>query len=196
MNNYPRIPDRSAFTLIELLVVIAIIGILMSLLFPAVGSAIDAAKKAQAKNDAVQIATAVIAYETEYGKLPSAQATAPTVDTTVPAASNGIIGILMGTDTTYNPRGIVFLEVQDVSKKKGKSGINKDGDFVDPWSNTYQIALDYNYDNSNSVAAGKETSAGQATESLRKKVAVFNITTSVDTKTTASNHFRHVVKSW
>jgi len=195
MYNTPRNSENSAFTLIELLVVIAIIGILMSLLFPAVNSAIDAAKKAQAKNDAVQIATAVIAYETEYGKLPSKLASAPTDDTTLPAASNGIIGILMGTDTANNPRQIVFLEVQDVSKKKGKSGL-KDGDFVDPWGNTYQIALDYDYNYTNVVSSGTETKAGSTNETLRKKVAVFNIATSVDTKTSASNHFRHVVKSW
>jgi prepilin-type N-terminal cleavage/methylation domain-containing protein len=195
MNNTPHPSDRSAFTLIELLIVIAIIGILMSLLFPAVNGAIDAARKAQAKNDVTQIATAVIAYETEYGKLPY-KGTAPTTDATLSADSNEIVGVLMGTDTANNPRGIVFLEVQDVSKKKGKSGIDANGKFVDPWGNIYQIALDYNYDNSNKVTSGNESKSGSAAETLRKKVAVFNIADSVDTKTSASNHFRHVVKSW
>jgi prepilin-type N-terminal cleavage/methylation domain-containing protein len=54
-----------AFTLIELLVVISIIAILASLAFPAIGGAMDSARKTTAKNSAVQIANAVVAYETE-----------------------------------------------------------------------------------------------------------------------------------
>ena len=47
------------FTLIELLTVIAIIAVLMGLLFPALSSVKNSAKKARAKNDAVQIVNAV-----------------------------------------------------------------------------------------------------------------------------------------
>ena len=54
------------------MVVVAIIVVLMSLLFPAVQGALEAAKKAQAKNDVMQIATAIVAFDTEYGRLPSA----------------------------------------------------------------------------------------------------------------------------
>ncbi len=59
-----------AFTLIELLVVIAIIAILIGLLFPAFKSVQDQAKKTQAKNDVMQIVTAVNAFYTEYGQYP------------------------------------------------------------------------------------------------------------------------------
>ena len=199
MNKTPRVPEKSAFTLIELLVVIAIIGILMSLLFPAVNSAIDAAKKAQAKNDVTQIATAVTAYYTEYGKLPSATTPAPTTDQTLSAASNGIVGILMGTDTNNNPRQIVFLEVSDVSKKKGKSGLDASGNFVDPWGNTYQITLDYDYNNTlDSLPVGKDTSpGGDGTETgVRKTVGVFNIKQPSSSSSSTSNSYRRVVKSW
>ena len=62
------VPDslgKNAFTLIELLVVITIIVILMGLLFPAFRGVQDQAKKTQAKNDLMQIVTAVNAYYTE-----------------------------------------------------------------------------------------------------------------------------------
>ncbi|MEI6033298.1 MAG: type II secretion system protein [Verrucomicrobiae bacterium] len=164
----------SAFTLIELLIVIAIIGILMGLLFPAVNGAIDAARKAQAKNDVTQIATAVIAYETEYGKLPLSSST---------SVDSALVNVLAGIDTsaTNNPRGIVFLEVQ--AAKKGKGGTNSVG-FVDPWiTNTpYAIAMDSNYDNNIDVLTNGTT----GTATLRKKVAVWNSTTNT----------RRQVRSW
>ena len=62
---------QSAFTLIELLVVIAIIAILAGLAFPAVQGAMGSAKKAQARNDVNQLASAVKAFQLEYGKLPA-----------------------------------------------------------------------------------------------------------------------------
>ena len=182
MNKTPRVPEKSAFTLIELLVVIAIIGILMSLLFPAVNAAIDAAKKAQAKNDVTQIATAITAYYTEYGKLPpDTYQAANTVDKTFGAVSNGIIGTLMGA-TNDNPRQIVFLEVSDVSTKKGKSGLSN-GTFIDPWGNSYQIALDYGYDNHVGVSTNGTTTTNM---DVMKTVGVWNLTT----------NSRRQVRSW
>lgn len=150
-----------AFTLIELLIVIAIIGILMALLFPAVNSAIDSARRAQAKNDVVQIATAVTAYETEYGRLPMTNASAIPVD-------GALIQALMGSNSTTvpNPRQIVFMEVQ--TAKKGKSGLSGSA-FVDPWGSAYQIVFDDDYDNRINGAAGTNS------QSPMKKVAVWNV---------------------
>ena len=79
----PALKSPRGFTMIELLVVVAIIGVLMSLLFPAVQGALDSAKKAQAKNDAVQIATAIVAYDTEYGRLPNSNSTPQTVNSNI-----------------------------------------------------------------------------------------------------------------
>ncbi|GAT31562.1 prepilin-type N-terminal cleavage/methylation domain-containing protein [Terrimicrobium sacchariphilum] len=120
-----------AFTLIELLIVIAIIGILMALLFPAVGSAITAARKAQARNDAVQIATACRAYETEYG-------VGPWGTNSFTEVRGALLDALMGT----NARRIIFIEVPYY--KSGKGGYTN-GAFLDPWGGPYQIAYDTNY---------------------------------------------------
>ena len=157
--------DKQAFTLIELLVVISIIAILASLSFPAVNGAIDSARKARANSDVAQIATAVVAYEVEYGRLPITNST--TAGDFNSVVDLNFIKILTGenTNANANPRKIVFIEVTDW--KKGKGGTNSQG-WGDPWDSNslYSIVLDGNYDN--------RVDAGNPSTNLIKKVAVWS----------------------
>lgn len=62
---------RTAFTLIELLVVVAIIGILMALLFPAIGSAVRRSRQLACQNNLRQIHLASISYAGDHrGRFP------------------------------------------------------------------------------------------------------------------------------
>jgi prepilin-type N-terminal cleavage/methylation domain-containing protein len=61
------------FTLVELLVVIAIIGILMSLLLPAVLSTVGASRRTTCTNNLRQLAAASALFESSKGRLPPSQ---------------------------------------------------------------------------------------------------------------------------
>ena len=151
----------SAFTLIEMTVVILIIVILASFLYTAGSSAIEHARKAQAKNDITQIVTAVNAFYTEYGKYPVPAAT--TTDAffgtgTAPAGSTAVgtndllFNALRGLDATTNPRAIVFLSpntARNTTPPKGgiSQGLGTVGQYMDVWGSPYAIVIDSDYNN-------------------------------------------------
>ena len=136
--------------------VIAIIGILMALLFPAVGGVIDSARRSKAKTDVTMICTAVKAYQTEYGRSPVVgyggdEATEGWFQGPETSGQNNseIICVLSGENyKSLNPRKIVFLETRPAKGgDKPADGVDKDIQFYDPWGTPYAVKIDTEYDN-------------------------------------------------
>ena len=160
---------QHGFTLIELLVVIAIIALLAGLLFPAVSSALNTAKKSKAKSTCQNIETAIMLYSNEYGgRLPILSTAYGADDNEITEVSaNGtsaneifskkVLRVLMAIDDNdvnnnqghkLNPKKIVFLETDVPSD---------DGEYLDPWGAQYQILLDKNLEGKINYLSGSDS---------------------------------------
>lgn len=157
--------SRKRFTLIEMLVVIAIIGILASLVFPALHTVRENARKSKAKTECQSMRTAIIAYESEYSCWP-----APTTGSN-DAIVNGSDYIKMCKILTGENSGKkVFYEVG--------VGYDENKGILDPWGRPYQVALDVNYDgklSENNIPAVKAVNKvnNRSGQDLRTSVAVY-----------------------
>lgn len=95
---FPAQPPRRGFTLIELLVVIAIIGVLASMILPALGKAKEKAQIAKCRVEMESIRGAIQQYQATYSRLPSSPLvrdkglTAGSPDFTYGTAHNGPAG--------------------------------------------------------------------------------------------------------
>jgi prepilin-type N-terminal cleavage/methylation domain-containing protein len=168
--------NRNGFTLLELLVVIAIIAVLAGLLFPAVQSVLERAKKVQAKNDLTQIVTAVNAFYTEYGQSPLV-GTVSTPDTTYGASGNNsgaLFNELRAKTSSLNTRQIQFISPsEDATQTSPKGKIGSDNQFHDPWGNAYVIRIDADYDNQVSNPYNSNTGAGP--DKIRQGIIAWSV---------------------
>lgn len=114
---------RSAFTLVELLVVIAIIGILVSLLLPAVQSAREAARRMQCSNNLKQIGIALHNYHDTFKHFPPGNI----------VRING--QTLSGDGWTWHARILPFLEQGPLYDRFS----NITGTDIDQWDDPRQL---------------------------------------------------------
>jgi prepilin-type N-terminal cleavage/methylation domain-containing protein len=165
---------REAFTLIELLVVIAIIAVLLGLVFPAFQGVLERAKKVQAKNDLTQVVTAVNAFYTEYGKYPIVTDETPVANNSDLLYTLGAVASGANAGSAVNTRQIVLISPPSVKDTGNpRSGIGSDGQYYDPWGQTYKIAIDGNYDNQLTNPYTADTGAGPGT--LRQGVIAWSV---------------------
>ena len=126
----------AAFTLVELLVVISIIGLLAGLAVPAINGALKSAKKSEVAAVAQSIRTAIIAWNSEYGTWPTNGLSGSGYFET----STTFLTMMTTTNSTNNPRGIIFLEVP--AKFTNSSGLVTPTGFIKASQPNFRFAID------------------------------------------------------
>ena len=154
------------FTLIELLIVIAIIGILAGLVFPALGTVRNNAKRSKASTECQSLKTAIIMYESEFSCWPVK--VSGSADTTISGSEYvEMCKVLTG----ENSKKTVFYEVG--------VGYDENKGILDPWGRPYQVMLDVDFDGkikdgSSTKAVSAVNKVNNRTGDLRTKVAVYS----------------------
>lgn len=161
--------SQQAFTLIELITVIAIISILMALLFPAIASTRESARRSKAGTVVKDIVNACKNYVVDYGKQPITSA-AKNNDIKnsyvsygdIPAglckvSNNQLFDILRSiakgenANNALNPRQQKYFDQPKFTDSKNpRDGFTDGTDFqdkekgrlMDPWGNEYCIIID------------------------------------------------------
>lgn len=110
------------FTLIEMMMVVAIIGIIVSLLFPALQKARHRGRIVKAESEVRELSKAWNAYWFTYATLPGSG-----------AMSAGKVQLLQG----GNPQNIMFMTFPKGAESTG---------FFDPWDKLYEVDLDTDAD--------------------------------------------------
>lgn len=135
--------------MVELLVVMAIIGILMVIMFPAIGSARKAAMRNKAKSDIKTLHAAIKSFKNEYDRYPLHGTEVPDKTDINYNDHDGnalLVSSLRGDLENDNPREIGFINISE-------SSLDDDGRFVDPWDregsdygHPYHAMVDSDYD--------------------------------------------------
>lgn len=116
---------ENGFTLVELLTVIAIIALLAGLIFPAVISVQDKAKRSKAKSMIQSLSVALKMYQNDFGVYPT--------DTDVGATSGAAaLNIALGQRHIGTSAGNVGPYMEFKTKD-----LNGSGEVIDPWGTPY-----------------------------------------------------------
>ena len=157
------------FTLIELLVVIFIIVVLAGMLFPALGTVRDNAKRSKASSECLALKSALVMYESEFSRWP-ADGTGDARVNQSDDDDNKNYFEMCDALTGNNKKKMIFYEV-GVGYDK-----NKHEGFLDPWGRQYQVVLDFDYSGTinESHISQINSGLGRSTSTLNTSVAVYS----------------------
>ncbi len=144
---------RRGFNLLELLIVITIIGILASIMAPALTAVGRHVKNTRAKSTALDLTNAINTYFTEYRKLPYQASESDDAEISL-NSDQTLMNVLCASpsemeENGLSPRGIVFFtggNAKPLGEGRFHSGLKiaEDGsvELFDPWGEYYRVILD------------------------------------------------------